>query len=439
MATTVSQLATSIQRILIDEADIVARDTGFIRRQRKFRGSTFLQTLLFGWWSAPNATLEELAHTANLRGVCVSPQGVDERFTPEAATFLRGMLDFAVTQLVENDPVLIPLLNRFQGVYLLDSTTIVLPAPLAELWPGSGGSASPSSLKLQVRWDVATGRLDGPYLQAGREQDRTSPFQQAPLPVGSLRVADLGFFAMDALREQNTHGAYWLTRVRAGTVVWDAQEHSEDLLRFLQRHGPQNEGETGEFSVGLGRESRLPCRLLVVRLPQAVVAQRCARIRADAHRRQQKPTQGQLELAKWTILATNAPPEKMSLPEALVLARLRWQIELLFKLWKTHGSLDESRSKNPWRILCEVYAKLLVLLIQHWVLLLSCWEYPNRSLVKAAQTIRKYVYYLAAVLETDSLCEALRLIQRALTVGCRLNKRKTKPNTYQLLLDASLT
>ena len=66
--------------------------------------------------------------------------------------------------------------------------------------------------------------------------------------------------------------------------------------------------------------------------------------------------------------------------EALVLARARWQIELLFKLWKQHGQIDEWRTTNPFRVLCELYAKLIAMVIQHWILLVSCWNYPDKSL-----------------------------------------------------------
>ena len=87
-----------------------------------------------------------------------------------------------------------------------------------------------------------------------------------------------------------------------------------------------------------------------------------------------------------------------SVEDALVLARARWQIELLFKLWKQQGQIDEWRSRKPWRILCEVYAKLVALIIQHWLLLVSCWGYPDRSLVKAAQTVRSYAIMLVSAL-----------------------------------------
>jgi hypothetical protein len=61
----------------------------------------------------------------------------------------------------------------------------------------------------------------------------------------------------------------------------------------------------------------------------------------------------------WTILLTNVPHELLSIDEALVLARCRWQIELCWKLWKQVGKVDTWRSAKPYRILTEIYAKLL--------------------------------------------------------------------------------
>jgi hypothetical protein len=70
-----------------------------------------------------------------------------------------------------------------------------------------------------------------------------------------------------------------------------------------------------------------------------------------------------LRLADWTILLTNVPPEMLGVQEALVLMRWSFQIELLWKLWKEHGKLDTWRSYKPERILTEIYAKLLGLII----------------------------------------------------------------------------
>ena len=134
---------------------------------------------------------------------------------------------------------------------------------------------------------------------------------------------------------------------------------------------------------------------------------------------------------------TNASTELLSLSEAMVLLRVRWQIELLFKLFKSHTQVDTWQSQKPWRILCEVYAKLVVVLIQHWLILSGCWQIAARSLTKAAQTVSKHALHLAVAFasgQMERLIDALLVIANCLSTGCCLNPRKTSPNTYQILL-----
>lgn len=89
--------------------------------------------------------------------------------------------------------------------------------------------------------------------------------------------------------------------------------------------------------------------------------------------------------------------------------------------------------------MCEIYAKLLGLVIQHAILLATCWDVPNQSLVKLAQTVRKSAFLLAYALWSDplhfqSIFHTLRFVLRA---GCRLDTRKAQPSHFQRLLSLS--
>ena len=88
---------------------------------------------------------------------------------------------------------------------------------------------------------------------------------------------------------------------------------------------------------------------------------------------------------------------------------------------------------KPWRILCEVYAKLCAMLIQQWLIQLGCWQDPHRSLVKAAQVVRREAGQLMVALYRGGVAEAVTGIVRCMQSGCRLNTRKTSPNTSQFL------
>jgi hypothetical protein len=436
--TTVPQLAQTLQAVFTTTAEAAARATGFVQRRSKLSGAAFVQALVFGWLADPHASIAALAQAAAAVGVAISPQGLDQRCTEAAAAFLEEVLGAAVQAVIAAEAVALPLLQRFSAVLLLDCTTIVLPDALGLRWPGCGGSSAThtqAALKVGVRFDLCNGVLCGPLLFDGRTHESTTPIQRAPLPARALRVADLGFFDLSAFAEVGAQDGYWLSRLHFGTAVYDAAGRRWDVLELLAAQGTT----TVDLPITLGTQQRLSARLLAVRVPQEVADQRRRRLRAATRDRGRSPSAARLAWCEWTLLVTNAPADLLTLREALVLARARWQVELLFKLWKSHGHIDQSRSGKPWRVLCEVYAKLLAMVVQHWLLLTGCWAYPERSLVKAAQTVHHHALHLASALACPAALElAITVIHRCLAAGCRLNPRKKHPNTYQLLLDPTL-
>lgn len=431
-----TRIADAMQDVLTETADTIASETGFVKRQRKVTGSKFVQTLVFGWLDNPDATLDELTQTGVDIGLELSPQGLDQRFRQQGADCLYRVLEEAINVVIAADPVAIPVLQRFNGVYLQDASTIVLPDALGEVYPGCGGSSSEntsSSVKVHPRWDLNTGMLAGLCLQSGREHERNSCLQTESLPSGSLWIVDLGYFSLKDYAGLSAQGKHWLSRVNSQCHLYDRDGELWNLVDFLEAHCYSEMDE----HVLLGAKERLPCRLLAVRAPKEIVAVRHARLKAEARRKGRKVSKRALKLANWTVLCTGLPPELLSLREAFVLMRARWQIELLFKLWKDQCHVDEWRSEKPWRILCEVYAKLIGIIIQHWLLLSGSWHRPERSLWKGAKTIRKHSTYLAIAFASGSrqrLSEALAVIQRCLSLGSGISKRKAKPSTYQLLL-----
>jgi hypothetical protein len=109
-----------------------------------------------------------------------------------------------------------------------------------------------------------------------------------------------------------------------------------------------------------------------------------------------------LTVCQWLVLATNAPADCLSLEAVVVPYCARWQIELLFKLWEQPGQLHQWRTTNPLRMQAEIYAKLLMLLIRHWLLVVGCWQWEDRSLVKVLHGIGQQIPLLIQALPSHS-------------------------------------
>ena len=176
-------MAQTLQTLFTTDAEACARDAGFVRR-RQLTGPAFAQALVFGWLDQPQATLENLAVTAFAAGAEVTPHAIDRRFTAAAADFFGHLLARAVAAVWHTQPQAAPLLQRFQGVYLVDATTIRLPAALAPLWPagGNGSADDQAALKVQVRWELTGARLDALSVLAGTAAEGPTPWLRPPCP-----------------------------------------------------------------------------------------------------------------------------------------------------------------------------------------------------------------------------------------------------------------
>jgi hypothetical protein len=426
------QVASAMQRILTEVANDAAISSGWLQRQRELTGASFVQTWVFACMDQPAVTTEALARMSGTVGASVSGPGIVQRCTPAAVTMLQTVLEAAVAEVISAEPVWLPLLRKVTGVYVLDSTVITLPDTLAERWRGCGGNGPQAALKVQTAWDLTRGTLARLDLCPGREHDSGSDAQWACWPTGSVRVTDLGYVNRTVFARLHAAGVLVVSRLKVGTRVVDRRGGPLDLLATLRQH-PH---DAQDLAVRL---DGTPWRVIALPAPAAIAARRRQQLREAATRRGQVVSQAQWDWAEWTVLLTNASPTQLSAAEVLTLYRARWQIELLFKLWKEHARVDEVRSQHPWRIACEVLAKLLAVVFAHWLLVATAWAMPARSIRKVVQGIQSYALALAlAVADYARLQAVIRTLHRSLQSGSRLNSRQRHPATYQLLLSPRL-
>jgi Transposase DDE domain len=388
----------------------------------------------------PDCSLDALTRAAAAQQVHISPQGLNKRFTETATVFLKQVIEQAIGTAIQADRCTNwALPRRFPEVYVHDSTQIMLPDTLCSLWRGTGGGidsdTSSAALKIDLMYGLNAGRTHV-HLLPGKHADNRSPLLDVAVAPGSLHLKDLGYFKLERMQEQAAQGQYWLSRLLPGTLTYARADDRQamdlgDFLQQLKARGITN----AERQVWIGAQARLPARLIMVRLSEASAARQRAALKDNARKQGRTSSEKHLALCDWWVLITNVPPDLLSPEEAPNLYGARWQIELMFKLWKSQSRLAVSRSANQWRILCEVYVKLLIVLMQHWILLTGLWEISRRSLTKGVQGIQEQAANLAAcIMNRTRLIDCLKGIGSILTSsGCRQNKRKKKPNNWQRL------
>jgi hypothetical protein len=428
MPLTVAHLADVLQTLFTTQAEQAARTSGLVRRRRLLSGPALIQALVFGWLEDPDASFDSLAD-----GLPVSPQALHQRLSPAAHACLADLLGRAlgcVLRAAGPDPAL---LGRFAGVYLEDCTSLPLPADLAALFPGCGGStpqAGQAGLKLFVRWDLAGGQLMTLAAHPARTADRSArAAADADLPAGALRVADLGFYDGAVLKADSARGVWWLTRLPTKVSVRLADGRPRSLAEFLSRQRAAEQ----DVDVIVGLKTPVRGRLLAWRCPARVRRQRLTRLRRRAAKLGRPVSAAQRRLCGWTVLLTNLPAERLSRPEAWALYRARWQVELLFKRWKGEGGLGRRRCRSGPRVLCEVWAKLLGQVVACWGELLGGAPLAGAGLGRRRQRVRRRARRLREALASRRrLRRVLGELGRTLR-RLRPTRRRGKPTARQLL------
>lgn len=433
----IAKVGVALQELFGPIAEQAGQTSGVIVRKRKFTALSLARTFVLGFLRNPEASNEDLARMAVQCGVDVTPQALDQRYSPQLVRFLKELFCAATKVIVGSGKTLAPLLERFTSVTVLDSSTIVLPDSERQEYPGCGGSygGGAAALKLQTEWDLRSGALTHIEIEPGRSPDGATIRQEARRGSGSLRITDLGYFSLAVFTAMTRVGEYFLSRLQFPTRVMLPEGEAVDLLSWLSKQARP----FVDRMVRLGHTHRYSCRLIAWRLPEEQASRRRQKLRQESRNKYGKePTQERLAWCDWTILVTNVPLEKLTPPEAAILYRARWQVELLFKRWKSQDLVAVLRGSTSVRQMAGVWSRLLAALVQHWLVIASVWGDPTKSLSKTCEAIRDFVSRLAAALDRRrELQRVIDDIDAAIGKTCRRNQR-SKPGTFELLNDASL-
>lgn len=312
----------------------------------------------------------------------VSKQAVDERLDGTALSFLKEVLGAALGLCLSGARAVAP--NGrwpFARMLVQDSTTAKLTARLAALFPGGANQhgSTPGVLRIQAIFDLLSQRWVhfglSPYV---RNDQKASADLLPHVRRDDLVLRDLGYFAIGVLQQIAQRGAWFLSRFYFRTAVFDLQGRPINLLRQLRQKGRIDQ------EVLLGRHQKMRVRLVAVPAPARVANERRRQAKAHLKNRCQLSKE-YLALQNWTIFVTNVSAEILSAQQVLALYGQRWQIEIIFKGWKSHFNLEAVSSTTTAELLqVAIYGKLLFITLTHPL------SAPSLKATENAQEIRFY-------------------------------------------------
>ena len=308
---------------------------------------------------------------------------------------------------------------------------------LADAFQGSGGSASSATVKIDVIYELLHHRLHDLVVTDGRAADQGHAAAIVPhLRAGDLVIRDLGYFSLEALSQIATQQAWFLSRLSNTVAVYLSAAASEPALALVdhvQRHAAQD--AVVELAGYLG-PPRLPCRVLAYRLPEEVVEQRRRSAYETARKKGRTPTQAYLHWLQFGWYITNVHPEIWVAAVVATVYRIRWQIELLFKQWKSLLHIHVLTGTRPERIQCLLYGRLTTITMLMGLCAYASWY--ATAVLRRELSLHKLILWLkrkdrfAHAIEEGTVETLWSDLRRDMAV--LLCKQKRKRKTSQQLL-----
>jgi len=413
----------------VAENEGLAKATGAVKRESKMTGQLLALTMLLGILKNPKASLEDLALTAFKLGVEISEQGLSQR-VQNAADFFGALFQRALEQFRNDTQLDVALLKQFSAIYVLDSTQIELWDGLATMWRGSGGMASKAALKLHLMLDYLTGSVTAVDLTAGTSAD--TRFTYPTIVTGALYLQDMGYFQFGVFSRIMDAQAYFVSRLKPNVVLFSDPDTRIDLYLFLNAIL----GDCFETDVLVGVDDQIPLRTLFFRVPPSVAAERRRKAKANAKKKKRTLSKAYLTGLDWTIYITNLPPTMASSQQIHLLYRIRWQIELVFKLLKSQLALDQAGNYSAATLQCRLYARLTLFVLLTFLTADVRFDGEREaSWVKAFHVFKSYADDLLSLVHPHwaELPRLLATLQRAFRRFALKTRRRSCPSTLDLI------
>jgi hypothetical protein len=293
-----------------------------------------------------------------------SKVALHNRFDETAVAFLKSVL----SKQLANHPIEAPdcLWSSFNRILIGDSCKFSIAPELAKDYPGlyNGLNGAKALMNLQYSFDLKSGQWQ--YLEFTRatENDQShSPKIMDAVQANDLLIRDLGYVTHDYLRSITDRKAWFINRMPPKWTPLQVKNNQPIDWRSVHRKIKKHKLHFIEIDVITGGKASVPFRLIISLVPPSTYKERLAKAEKHAQQKGHQVSEEYRVRSWFNTFITNVPSEVLPASDVNRVYSTRWQVELIFKTWKSILLIHKSKPVKKHRLECQLLAKFI------WILL----------------------------------------------------------------------
>jgi len=423
----------------------LALKEGFILRNRKITGAKFVYSLIF-LLSSGAINLRKIKESVFFNGN-ISREAINKKFNNKSVRFLKKIsFDLIKKKVFFNKKSIL----IFNDIKILDSSYFLLHNGLIKVFPYIGG-AQKSGAKMQLFYSYLKNGIFNIEFKKSRMNDQNYVKYIAKyLNKGELFLADKAYLVIGFLIRLNKKGVYFIGGYnRQDLYIKNKNENGVtykkvNIIDYLSVKTSDFREDFYMYNSKNKNNRWLAVSVIFFKLSEekSNLNKMNARKSAKKHNKSKAPTAKTLALSEWRVYITNIKENILSLKDIASIYRVRWQVELIFKNYKSIMKLEKYNVKsNEHRVKTEFYAHMIIFIIfDKLFTTLQSQSSKEFSFYKFSSLFEQYIPFMAKAINQNFktffqiIEEVMKIALKSSTIGIQRN-RKT---TWQLILDIKI-